>query len=128
MTHLPLRAAALLALPLLAAPLLAAPGLAETPSNRPEDGAFTSQVTFRCERGAVVPVTYVNLPGAEGFAVVQIDGQQIAMKQVASGSGLRFRSVDAERPYALHAQSRAGTFFYGADDNPATILGTCEAD
>ena len=69
MTRLPLRAAALLALPLLAAPLLAAPGLAETPSNRPEDGAFTSQVTFRCERGAVVPVTYVNLPGAEGFAV-----------------------------------------------------------
>ena len=86
MTRLPLRAAALLALPLLAAPLLAAPGLAETPSNRPEDGAFTSQVTFRCERGAVVPVTYVNLPGAEGFAVVQIDGQQIAMKQQTPAS------------------------------------------
>lgn len=117
----------ILALSLVAAPLLIAPATAETPSNRPEDGAFVSQVVFHCARGAVVPVAYVSLPTGEGFAVVQIDGQQVAMKQVVSGSGVRYRSVDADRPYELHAKGQDGTFYYGPEADAPAILEDCTA-
>ena len=42
------------------------------------------------------------------------------MKQVVSGSGVRYRSVDADRPYELHAKGQDGTFYYGPEaDAPA---------
>lgn len=100
----------------------------KAPSNRPEDGAFISQVTFTCERGTVVAVAYVNnTPDANSFAVAQIDGHQIPMIQVRSGSGIRYRSVDPNRPYELHAKGDAGMIFYGPEPDPATILKDCKA-
>ncbi|MDO5613066.1 MAG: MliC family protein [Paracoccus sp. (in: a-proteobacteria)] len=103
----------------------AAPALAQQQTNRPEDGAFISQVTFTCERGVQVPVAYVTVPTGESFAVAHIDGQQIAMIQVVSGSGTRYRSVDEARPYELHAKGSDGMFFYGPDGDAADLLSDC---
>ena len=116
------------ALSLVAAPLPIAPAAAETPSNRPEDGAFVSQVVFHCARGALVPVAHVNVPTGEGFAVARIDGQQVTMKQVVPGSGVRFRSVDADRPHELHTKGPDGTFYYGPEADAPAILGDCTVE
>ncbi|MDO5632290.1 MAG: MliC family protein [Paracoccus sp. (in: a-proteobacteria)] len=112
---------------LLAALLAASPALAlaQEQTNRPEDGAFISQVVFTCERGTQVPVAYVLIPTGESFAVAHIDGQQIAMIQVVSGSGVRYRSVDEAHPYELHAKGDDGMFFYGPDGDAADLLTEC---
>lgn len=115
-------------LPVASLVLFVGPAFAEMPSNLPEDGAFISQVTFTCERGVVVPVAYINNAPGHSFAVAQIDGQQIAMIQVVSGSGIRYRSVDAGRPYEFHAKGYDGMFFFGPEEDPATILGECKAE
>ncbi|MDO5704701.1 MAG: MliC family protein [Paracoccus sp. (in: a-proteobacteria)] len=112
---------------LIAALMAASPVLAQGQTNRPEDGAFISQVVFTCERDVQVPVAYVNVPTGESFAVAQIDGRQIAMIQVVSGSGIRYRSVDETRPYELHAKGHDGMFFYGPDGDAADLLSDCTA-
>ena len=110
----------------LAAALLPLPALAEQ-TNRPEDGAFISQVVFTCERGVTVPVSYVSTPQGEGFAVVQIDGQQVAMIQAVSGSGIRYRSIDPERPYEMHGKGRDGLFGFGPEGQTEDLLTACVA-
>lgn len=60
--------------------LVAAPALAE-----PDVLA----VVYSCERGVIVPVTYVN--GADGsVAVLHVEGRQIALPLAVSASGARF--------------------------------------
>lgn len=113
---------------LIAALLLAGPAIAQEGTNRPEDGAFVSQVVFTCERGVRVPVAYVNTPEGDSFAVIQIDGRQVPMIQTVSGSGIRYRSVQEDQPYVLHAKGEEAIFLYGAGDDPADLLMDCKAD
>lgn len=95
---------------------------------QPEDGALISQVIYRCERGVRVPVAYIATPDGHGFAVAQIDGQQVAMLQVVSGSGIRYRSVDEARPYGLHSKGDQAMFFHGPDPDPADLLTDCKTE
>ena len=107
--------------------LTALPLAAQEPPG-PEDGAFISTVTFTCERGVTVPVAYVSTAGGPGFAVMQIDGRQIAMHQIVSASGTRYRSIDADQPYLLHGKGQDGFIAYGAGDDAPILLGECHAE
>ncbi len=118
---------ALAALLVMATPALAEATPPDTPSNRPEDGSFISQVMFTCDRGVQIPVAYVNASDGHSFAVIQIDGHQVAMVQVVSGSGIRYRSIDAARPYELHAKGHDGLFAYGPEADPQTLFTGCTA-
>lgn len=44
---------------------------------------------YSCERGAQVPVVYVN-DGATSFAALQVEGQQIVLEIAISASGARY--------------------------------------
>ena len=110
----------------LIAALTAAPAFAQG-TNRPEDGAFISQVLFLCERGVEVPVSYVNTPQGDSFAVAHLDGKQIPMIQTVSGSGTRYRSVLQQEPYILHAKGEGAIFLYGEGEDPADLLMDCTA-
>lgn len=91
------------------------------------DQALNS-VVFTCERGVHVPVTFINAPDAPGYAIAQIDGHQIAMAQVPSGSGIRYRAVNPDQPYEFHGKGNEGLFLYGPEDDAITLLGDCVAE
>lgn len=51
--------------------------------------ALIDTLRYGCERGAMVWATYIN--GDEGsFAVIHVEGQQVALGQVISGSGAKY--------------------------------------
>lgn len=107
--------------------LTALPLAAQEPPG-PEDGAFISTVMMTCERGIIVPVAYVSTAGGTGFAVMHLDGRQVAMHQVVSGSGVRYRSIDDAHPYELHSKGRDGIIAYGPDGDTELLLAECVAE
>ena len=122
--HMPRQRATLAAAALM---LTALPVAAQEPPG-PEDGAFISTVVMTCERGVTVPVAYVSTPGGTGFAVMHLDGRQIAMHQVVSGSGVRYRSIDDAHPYELHSKGRDGIIAHGPDGEAEVLLDECVAE
>ena len=50
-------------------------------------------VTFTCENGIPLPVTYFNAPDGSGAAATMVDNTLVAMRQVESGSGIRYEST-----------------------------------
>ena len=46
-------------------------------------------ITFRCERGVEIPVTFV-IAADGSVAVLTVEGRQIALPQAVSGSGARY--------------------------------------
>lgn len=79
---------------------------------------------YRCERGVEVPVVFVNAPQG-GYAVVQIDGRQVAMAQAVSGSGIRYRGIDPDLPYLLLGKGDTARFLFGPDE--VVVLDDCRA-
>ncbi|WP_170363539.1 MliC family protein [Ruegeria arenilitoris] len=61
-------------------------------------------VTFTCENGVELPVTYFNPSDGEGAAAMIVDGQLIALRQVQSGSGIRYESVNGQGTYTLRSK------------------------
>lgn len=107
--------------PCLALCLAGMPALAQSDA--------VQSVLYRCERGARVPVTFITPDAANpGFAVAQIDGQQIAMEQVTSGSGIRYRAIAADLPYEFHGKGSEAMFAYGPDGDSVTVLADCIAE
>lgn len=117
-----------------AAAMFAGAALAETSpaldasARQAEEGAFMSQVIYHCERGVRVPVAYITTPDGHGFAIAQIDGHQVAMLQVPSGSGARYFSADETRPYGLHGKGDEAMFFHGLGSDPANLLTDCKTE
>lgn len=90
------------------------------------------QVQYQCERGVAVPVTYLNTASGGSYAVLQVDGQQVAMEIVVSASGARYASVDAERGYTWDTKGDSGSLYWqpaDATDNTdsITVLGECSS-
>ncbi len=110
----------------LAAPLILAalPAAADPVPTLPEWVSVT-QTRFTCDRDTVVPVTFINGDDGLSVAITQIDGQQVVMSQVVSGSGVRYRSLDAGSPYELHSKGNMALFSYGSDTATETILRNC---
>ena len=61
-------------------------------------------VTFTCEGGVELAVTYFNPPEGDGAAAMVVDGQLIALRQVPSGSGIRYESVGGQGTYVLRSK------------------------
>lgn len=90
------------------------------------------QVQYQCERGVAVPVTYLNTASGGSYAVLQVDGQQVAMEIVVSASGARYASVDAERGYTWDTKGDSGSLYWQPADavdntDSVTVLGECSS-
>lgn len=93
------------------------------------DGATSlTPLIFTCERGVVLPVTFVNTASGDSFAIMQIEGRQIALGQRVSGSGARYHALDEATPYALHSKGAEAMVFYGPEAGSEILLRDCRAE
>lgn len=86
------------------------------------------QAIYACERGVEIPLTYFDDAGA-GFAIAQIEGRQVLLEQVRSGSGAFYaEGGESGSGYFWMTKGDAATLFWreaAADDRP--LLSACEA-
>ena len=80
-------------------------------------------VTFTCENGVPVPVSYFNASDGSGAAAIMVDNTLIAMRQVESGSGIRYESVGTEGTYILRSKGWNATISYQAEGGSASEQG-----
>ncbi len=71
-------------------------------------------VTFTCEGGVELPVTYFNPAQGEGAAAMVVDGTLVALQQVPSGSGVRYESVGGQGKYILRSKGWDATVSFAA--------------
>ncbi|KIC42625.1 hypothetical protein RA27_04540 [Ruegeria sp. ANG-R] len=76
-------------------------------------------VTFSCENNTRVPVSYFNASDGSGAAAMLLEDQLIAMKQVQSGSGIRYESVGGAGTYMLRSKGWEATISHQADGSTA---------
>ncbi|MCZ4352484.1 MliC family protein [Roseovarius aestuarii] len=84
-------------------------------------------VTYVCERGVEIPVTYISTD-ANAYAVAMIEGRQIAMEQARAGSGVLYVSIDEQASYRWHTKGDDATLSFLAADHTAeeeTLLREC---
>lgn len=87
------------------------------------------QSTYVCERGATIPVTYINAKDGDSFAVAMIEGRQVAMAIAPSGSGARYVAVNEQESYRWHIKGDEGTLSFLDADHEAeerTLLAECK--
>lgn len=77
-------------------------------------------VTFTCENGVPLPVTYFNAPDGSGAAAMLVDNSLVALQQVQSGSGIRYESVGGEGTYILRSKGWDATISYLAAGSAAS--------
>lgn len=80
-------------------------------------------VTYHCERGVELPVIYLNSEDGKNMLVAVMDGQLLAMKQVLSASGARYRSENAA--YELWNKGSDAFVSYGPEGSSDIILQDC---
>lgn len=89
------------------------------------------QKVYICERGARIPITYINTEGGESFAVAEIEGRQIAMRVAPSGSGARYTAINEQESYRWHSKDDEGILSFMEADHEAeeqTVLTECKAE
>lgn len=96
----------------------AAPALAQG------DAVMTQH--YRCDRGAQVEATYVNI-GGRSLAVLGFEGRQLALEIARSASGARYASLDPAQPFVWWTKGDAAMLLYGAGDAETTIYADCAA-
>ncbi len=79
-------------------------------------------VTFNCENNTQVPVSYFNASNGEGAAAMVIDDRLIPLKQVQSGSGIRYQSVGEAGTYTLRSKGWEATISHQAEGDTAPEL------
>ena len=79
-------------------------------------------VTFNCENDTQVPVSYFNAADGAGAAAMLLEDQLIAMKQVQSGSGIRYESVDGAGTFTLRSKGWEATISHQAEGSTAPEL------
>ncbi len=77
-------------------------------------------VTFTCENGLPLPVTYFNAADGTGAAATIVDNTLVALRQVESGSGIRYESVDTEGTYVLRSKGWDASISYLAASDAAS--------
>ncbi|MGV6805766.1 MAG: MliC family protein [Ruegeria sp.] len=85
-------------------------------------------VTFTCENNTELPVIYFNPAQGEGAAAMVVDGNLVALRQVQSGSGIRYESVDGQGTYYLRSKGWNASVSYLAAETAAsetTVLKNC---
>lgn len=88
------------------------------------------QKVYVCERGATIPVTYINTNDGDSIAVAVIEGRHIPMTLAPSGSGARYVAIDEQQSYRWHSKGDEGILSFMEADHEAeeqTLLGECRA-
>ena len=116
---------------------LSATAFAQTPAQAPATKTAKTKVkatdsiqqfTYQCERGITVPATYINTASGESFAVINVDGKQIAMKIDVAASGARYVSIDETQGYRWHTKGKTAILLHLEADHTAketTVLRNC---
>lgn len=86
-------------------------------------GAQVLAMTYVCDRGVTVPAAYLNA-GDTSYAVIHVEGRQIALQQSPSASGVRYASPSDGAGYIWWTKGPMATLYWheGAGD---TELLTC---
>lgn len=105
--------------------------IASPPTHAAEDAepAQVIQSTYVCERGATIPVTYINVKSGESFAVAEIEGRQVTMAIAPSGSGARYVAVNEQESYRWRIKGNEGTLSFleaGHEAEERTLLAECK--
>jgi membrane-bound inhibitor of C-type lysozyme len=94
-----------------------------------QDTAQIENVTYICERGATIPVTYFVFDDPDNtYVSAMVEGRLIAMRQNVSGSGALFVSIDEQQSYRWHVKGDTGVLTYLDADHTAdevVILREC---
>ena len=79
------------------------------------------QVAYQCELGIKIPVTYINTQAGSSFAVLLVEGKQVPMNNVRSGSGALYASInDAER-YRWHTKGDSAILWWASSKKDAQL-------
>lgn len=84
-------------------------------------------ITYVCDRGVEVPVVFVNHPDTGSTAVALIDNRLLAMRNVISASGARYRTDgdgDGDA-YQLWVKGNTAVIFVGPDGDDVVLFGNC---
>ena len=83
-------------------------------------------ITFRCERGVEIPVTFV-IAADGSVAVLTVEGRQIALPQAVSGSGARYAWPSDGSGYVFWTKGDEATLSWadGATSQEVTLYGAC---
>ncbi|WP_424986814.1 MliC family protein [Microbulbifer sp. S227A] len=84
-----------------------------------QDGPEVSSRTYQCERGVLLPVTFVNPPDGAGLAVMHVEGKQVAMRALPAASGVRYVAFDEQDSYRLYTKGDEGFVMHMAADHTA---------
>nr|WP_321253131.1 MliC family protein [uncultured Ruegeria sp.] len=77
-------------------------------------------VTFTCENEVPLHVSYFNSTDGSGAAAVMVDNTLVAMRQVESGSGIRYESLGTEGTYILRSKGWNASISYLAAGSAAS--------
>lgn len=81
-------------------------------------------VRYRCDRGAEVTATYLNI-GERSFAVISFEGRQLGFETEATGSGARYLSTDESGPFVWWTKGNEGALSFGAKANETVLHSGC---
>lgn len=87
-------------------------------------------VTFSCENNTQVPVSYFNASDGSGAAAMLVNDQLVALRQVQSGSGIRYVSEGGEGVYTLRSKGWDATISYqetGSGASEQVLFGNCSS-
>ncbi|MFY2826445.1 MliC family protein [Ruegeria sp. MALMAid1280] len=88
-------------------------------------------VTFTCEGGVPLQVAYFNAPDGSSAAAMMVDDQLVTLRQVVSGSGIRYESEGGAGTYVLRSKGwDANVGFLAAGSDAASeqvILQNCSS-
>lgn len=101
--------------------LLVSAGAATAGGDASGTGWRVSETGYRCADGTAVELTYLFHDQQPGLAVMGFRGQQVAMRQVRSGSGVRFAALDEQAGLRWHVKGAVGFVAMLAADHTATM-------
>lgn len=81
--------------------------------------------SYVCDRGVVVPATYVNGPDLS-LVVIQVEGRQITLANEPAGSGARYGWPSDGSGYVWWTKGDAATLYWKTPEAETPLL-TCTA-
>lgn len=91
-----------------------------------QDGLQVTPARYLCDRGVLVPATYINA-GDDSVAVIHVEGQQITLMIEQSASGARYGWPSDGSHYVWWTKGPEATLYWhdGATGQDAILLGGC---
>lgn len=90
-----------------------------------QEAAVTTQ-TYRCDRGAQVLATHLNL-GDRSFAVVAFEGRQLGFEIDISASGARYVAREGAEPFVWWTKGEEAMLLHGQGDAETMLYSACMA-